>query len=139
MRQSASAAIIFALCRTRYFRKCCLFSLRSGCSIRAGELVPSPSCMTLDKLLHVSKPQFLPLQKCPLIPSSHHVDDKNYKTIKTPQSLVQIPVPSGDVKELRFSGCLAHKVCEPTRGPQKPWLPSSLFQMLACFSNQGSF
>lgn len=88
------------------------------------KLASPPSCVTLDKLLHVSEPQFLPLQKCPLIPSSH-VDGKNYETIKTQKCLVQIPVPSGDVRELKFSGCLAHRICEPTRGPRKPWLPSS--------------
>lgn len=83
------------------------------------KLASPRSCVTLDKLLHVSEPQFLPPPKCPLIPSSH-VDGKNYKTIKTQKSLVQIPVPSGDVRELKFTGCLAHRICEPTRDPQKP-------------------
>lgn len=86
------------------------------------KLASPPSRVTLDKLLHVSEPQYLPPPKCPLIPSSH-LDGKNYETIKTQTSLVHIPVPSGDVREFKFTGCLAHRTCEPTRGPQKPCLP----------------
>lgn len=58
------------------------------------QLTSPLSCVTLDELLHISEPQFPPLQKYQLIPSS------NYKTIKTQKSLAQppaqIPVTSED-------------------------------------------
>lgn len=90
------------------------------------ELTSPPSCVTLDELLHISESQFLPLQKCPLIPSLQ-VDAKNYQKIKTQKSvaqpLAQIPVTSGDGKERLFSGCLVHRTCEFTLGPLGLSLP----------------
>lgn len=83
------------------------------------------------------EPQFLPLQKCPSIPSLK-VDAKNYKTIKTQKSLAQ---PSAQIP-VCWQRTLVHWV----PGSQNSWVysgsrvPDCLspdFQKLACLSYQG--